>query len=132
VPSQDSDRAAATLTDLVERGLLQDATDLEVLGARLADGPTPTYCGFDPTADSLHLGNLQSILLLRRFQDAGHPPIALVGGATGMIGDPSGRSEERQFLDAEVLDANRAALGAQLEQFLDLGIGGSGTLVDNQ
>jgi tyrosyl-tRNA synthetase len=132
VPSQDSDRAAATLTDLVERGLLQDATDLEALGARLADGPTPTYCGFDPTADSLHLGNLQSILLLRRFQDAGHPPIALVGGATGMIGDPSGRSEERQFLDAEVLDANRASLGAQLEQFLDLGVGGSGTLVDNR
>ncbi len=132
MPSQDSDRAAATLVDLVERGLLQDTTDREALGARLAAGPTPTYCGFDPTADSLHLGNLQSILLLRRFQEAGHPPIALVGGATGMIGDPSGRSEERQFLDVEVLDANRAALGAQLEQFLDLGVGGSGRLVDNR
>ena len=132
MPSQDSDRAVATLTDLVERGLLQDSTDRGALEARLAGGPTPAYCGFDPTAASLHIGNLQSIMLLRRFQEAGHPPIALVGGATGMIGDPSGRSEERQFLDAEVLDANRAAIGEQLGRFLDIEPGGAGRLVDNR
>mgnify|MGYP003558538802 CR=1 FL=1 len=70
---------AQILNDLRERGLVQDHTDLEALGARLASGPTTLYCGFDPTADSLHIGNLQSIMLLRRFQDAGNPPIALVG-----------------------------------------------------
>ncbi len=130
--SQDSERAESTLEDLAERGLIQDTTDRSELVARLAQGPTRTYCGFDPTAPSLHIGNLQSILLLRRFQDAGHPPIALVGGATGMIGDPSGRSEERQFLDTDVLDANRVAIGEQLGRFLDVGPGGAGTLVDNR
>ena len=106
------------IDDLTARGLVQDHTDLDALRDRLDAGPTPTYCGFDPTADSLHIGNLQSIMLLRRFQDAGHPPIALVGGATGMIGDPSGRSSERTFLDTDVLDANRAAIGNQLARFL--------------
>jgi tyrosyl-tRNA synthetase len=109
---------SALLADLAERGLVQDHTDRAALEARLDDGPTVLYCGFDPTADSLHIGNLQSIMLLRRFQEAGHRPVALVGGATGMIGDPSGRSEERQFLDPEVLDANREAIGAQLRRFL--------------
>ena len=123
----------ALLDDLERRGLIHDHTERRALAQRLDDGPTPLYCGFDPTADSLHIGNLQSIMLLRRFQDAGHPPIALVGGATGMIGDPSGRSEERQFLDAGVLDANRAAIGAQLQQFLDFGAGAAqATLVDNR
>lgn len=124
---------AGVLTDLQERGLLADHTDRQALAGRLDRGSTPLYCGFDPTADSLHIGNLQSIMLLRRFQDAGHPPIALVGGATGMIGDPSGRTEERRFLDAEVLDANRAAIGRQLQRFLafDDGIAGA-TLVDNR
>ena len=126
------ERGAAVLDDLADRGLVQDHTDLGALADRLSAGPTPVYCGFDPTADSLHLGNLQGILLLRRFQDAGHPPIALVGGATGMIGDPSGRSEERQFLDADVLDANRAAIGDQLAGLLDVGPGGTGLLVDNR
>jgi tyrosyl-tRNA synthetase len=132
VPSQSTTGGPEVLIDLVARGLVQDSTDLAALGERLGAGPTPTYCGFDPTADSLHVGNLQSIMLLRRFQDAGHPPIALVGGATGMIGDPSGRSEERQFLDADVLDANRVAIGEQLARFLDVAPGRTGSLVDNR
>lgn len=106
------------LEDLAARDLIADHTDRDTLSQRL-DSPTPLYCGFDPTAESLHIGNLQSIMLLRRFQLAGHPPVALVGGATGMIGDPSGRSSERNFLVSEVLDHNRAAIGLQLQGFLD-------------
>jgi len=123
---------AALIDDLAARHLVHDHTDLPALAARL-DGRTGLYCGFDPTADSLHIGNLQSIMLLRRFQDAGHRPVALVGGATGMIGDPSGRSDERQFLDPDVLDANREAIGQQLQRFLDFEPGPSrATLVDNR
>ncbi|MEX0768214.1 MAG: tyrosine--tRNA ligase [Microthrixaceae bacterium] len=121
------------LSELDQRGLLQDSTDLQALAKHLDEGPLGVYCGFDPTADSLHIGNLQSIMLLRRFQLAGHRPIALVGGATGMIGDPSGRSDERQFLDTQVLDANRAAIGAQLTSLLDFEPGEScARLVDNR
>lgn len=122
----------ALLTELAERRLLHDHTDRDLLVDRLAT-PTPLYCGFDPTADSLHIGNLQSIMLLRRFQLLGHPPFALVGGATGMIGDPSGRSDERQFLPADVLDANREAIGGQLRRLLDFEPGPfRATLVDNR
>ena len=124
---------AELLEELELRGLLQDSTDRDALIKRLDEGPIGLYCGFDPTADSLHIGNLQSIMLLRRFQLAGHRPIALVGGATGMIGDPSGRSDERQFLDTEVLDANRSSIGAQLTQLLDFEPGEScARLVDNR
>ena len=119
------------LAELEARNLFHDSTDRDALATRLSR-PTPLYCGFDPTADSLHIGNLQSIMLLVRFQAAGHPPFALVGGATGMIGDPSGRSEERQFLGAGVLDENRAAIGAQLGRFLDFGGPAAATLVDNR
>jgi tyrosyl-tRNA synthetase len=122
----------ALLQDLAERCLLHDHTDRAALVARLG-AITPLYCGFDPTADSLHIGNLQSIMLLRRFQVAGHRPFALVGGATGMIGDPGGRTEERQFLASDELDANREAIGAQLERFLDFDGGPTAaTLVDNR
>ncbi len=123
---------SAVIDDLAARGLLQDHTDMEALRERLDRGPTPTYCGFDPTADSLHIGNLQSIMLLRRFQDAGHPPIALVGGATGMIGDPSGRSAERTFLEPEVLDANRVAIASQLTRFLEFDGPAAAVVVDNR
>lgn len=120
------------LADLAARGLVADHTDRDALSGRL-DTPTPLYCGFDPTAESLHIGNLQSIMLLRRFQLAGHPPVALVGGATGMIGDPSGRSTERNFLPSDVLDRNRAAIGLQLQGFLDFtGSPTAATLVDNR
>ena len=87
------------LEDLTTRGLFQDSTDQTALKERLNEGPITLYCGFDPTADSLHLGHLVPLLTLRRFQEAGHRPIALAGGATGMVGDPSGRSEERNLLD---------------------------------
>jgi len=80
---------------------------------------TTAYIGFDPTADSLHIGNLVQIMLLKHFQRAGHKPIALVGGATGMIGDPSGKSEERNLLDEEVLRNNQKAIEKQLRKFLD-------------
>src|SRR5262245_8885347 len=79
------------LDDLARRGLVHAHTDLEALRTRLGERPITLYAGFDPTADSLHVGNLLPLLLLRRFQEAGHRPIVLAGGATGMIGDPGGR-----------------------------------------
>ena len=106
------------LEDLTLRGLLQDSTDQNALQERLGQGPITLYCGFDPTADSLHLGHLVPLLTLRRFQDAGHRPIALAGGATGMVGDPSGRSEERNLLEQNELSSNVAAVAKQLESFL--------------
>ena len=106
------------LEDLTLRGLLQDSTDKDALQERLEQGPITLYCGFDPTADSLHLGHLVPLLALRRFQDAGHRPIALAGGATGMVGDPSGRSEERNLLDQNELSSNVAAVARQLKSVL--------------
>lgn len=124
---------ADILDDLVARGLVHDTTDRDALRARLAEGPIVVYAGFDPTADSLHVGNLVPLLLLRRFQEAGHRPVALAGGATGMIGDPGGRSEERNLLDAVTLDANLAAIVPQLEMLLDFTPGpGCALLVDNR
>ncbi|MGH2476949.1 MAG: tyrosine--tRNA ligase, partial [Candidatus Limnocylindrales bacterium] len=119
------------LDDLEARGLVQDSTDREQLAARLADGPIAVYYGCDPSADSLHIGNLIGLLVLRRFQDAGHRPVALAGGATGMVGDPSGRSDERNLLDAETLDANVAAIESQMARILDFESGGA-VLVDNR
>jgi len=107
------------LADLKWRGLLADCTDFDALGKRLAEGPTTLYCGFDPTADSLHVGNLVPLFGLRRFQLAGHRPIALAGGATGMIGDPSGRSSERNLQTREQVDHNIASIRGQLSRFLD-------------
>ncbi len=109
----------ALLEDLQWRGLLADCTDIEALGARMDQGPITLYCGFDPTGDSLHIGNLVGQLTLRRFQLAGHHPIALAGGATGMIGDPSGKSSERNLLTREQLDHNVASIKAQLARMID-------------
>jgi tyrosyl-tRNA synthetase len=120
------------LDDLEARGLVQDHTDREALAAALGDGPVVLYAGFDPTADSLHLGNLVPLLLLRRFQDFGHRPIVLAGGATGMVGDPGGRSEERNLLDPETLRANTEAIKVQLAQFLAFDGDAAATLVDNR
>ena len=125
------------LEDLTLRGLLQDSTDQAALQERLEQGPITLYCGFDPTADSLHLGHLVPLLTLRRFQDAGHRPIALAGGATGMVGDPSGRSEERNLLDQNERSSNVAAVAAQLESFLSFDAeakkkGIAALLVDNR
>ena len=105
--------------DLVWRGLIHQATDETHLAQWLRSGSRTLYVGFDPTATSLHVGSLLPLMMLRRFQKAGHKPIALVGGATGMIGDPSGKSEERNLLSADALAANVAGVGAQLRRFLD-------------
>ncbi len=106
------------LDDLEARGLIHDTTDLDRLRSRLLEGPITVYVGFDPTAASLHVGNLIGLLTLRRFQDAGHKVISLAGGATGMVGDPSGRSSERNLLDDDGLAANLAGIVPQLRQFL--------------
>ena len=97
------------LADLEARGLVQDSTDLEALRMRINAGPVGVYYGCDPSADSLQVGNLIGLLVLRRFADAGHNAIALAGGATGMIGDPGGRSKERNLLDAAALAATPSA-----------------------
>jgi tyrosyl-tRNA synthetase len=107
------------LDELKWRGLWADCTDEPGLTQRLAAGPVTLYCGFDPTADSLHVGHLVPLLALRRFQDAGHWPIAVAGGATGSIGDPSGKSAERQLLTKEQIAANLAAVRPQLARLLD-------------
>jgi tyrosyl-tRNA synthetase len=117
------------LADLDERGLIHDTTDRAALEARLAEGPITLYYGCDPTGPSLHHGNLIGLIMLRRFQDAGHRPIALAGGATGMIGDPGGRSEERNLLDVDTLAANVAAIKGQISRIL--GPEGRWSLVDN-
>src|SRR5215203_3676210 len=120
------------LADLDARGLLHDSTDRAALAARLASGPIGVYVGFDPTASSLHIGHLFGQITLRRFQLAGHRPFPLAGGATGVVGDPSGRSDERNLLDRETLRANVAAIKVQLERLLDFTPGPTrATLVDN-
>jgi tyrosyl-tRNA synthetase len=106
------------LQELEWRGLIADCTDRAELDKRVAS-PIALYCGFDPSADSLHVGNLVPLLALCRFQRAGHSPIALAGGATGSIGDPSGKTQERQLLSRETLDRNIAALKEQLKRLLD-------------
>ncbi|MGZ4962030.1 MAG: tyrosine--tRNA ligase [Limisphaerales bacterium] len=105
--------------ELEWRGLVADCTDREQLRPRLAQAPITLYAGFDPTADSLHVGSLVPLLALRRFQLLGHHAIAVAGGATGMVGDPSGKSAERQLLTRDILDANIAAMKKQLARMLD-------------
>jgi tyrosyl-tRNA synthetase len=107
--------------DLTWRGLVHQVTDLESLPKLLDQDSLIGYIGFDPTADSLHLGHLQQICLLRRLQQTGHTAIALVGGGTGMIGDPSGRTDERVLLTPDQLEGNKVGIKAQLERFLDFG-----------
>lgn len=120
------------IEDLKWRGLIADCTDLEELRKRLSNGPITLYAGFDPTADSLHIGNLVPLLALRRFQLAGHSPIALAGGATGRIGDPSGKTVERQVLTPEVLHHNISKVKEQLTRLLDFSEGPTAArLLDN-
>ncbi len=111
------------LSDLRWRGLIHQTTNDEGMEAWLEEKPRTVYAGFDPTADSLHVGSLLGLIVLRRFQQAGHKPIALVGGATGMIGDPSGKSDERNLLSKEDLEKNVAGLGKQMSRFLDFDAG---------
>lgn len=107
------------IAELRWRGQIHQTTDDEHLPAWLGEKSRTVYAGFDPTADSLHVGHLMALMILRRFQKAGHRPIVVVGGATGMIGDPSGKSEERNLLSIEQLRANVTAIAPQLRRFLD-------------
>src|SRR5262245_23905805 len=120
------DSMADMIADLRWRGLVHQTTDDAFLPGWLNGGCRTLYAGFDPTADSLHVGSLLPLMTLRRFQRAGHRPIAVVGGATGMIGDPSGKSEERNLLSAETLAANVAGLKQQMLRFLDFEEGSVG------
>ena len=122
--------ASELLRDFTERGLVHDVT--AGLDDRLAANPAISgYIGFDPSADSLHVGHLMGVLALRRLQLHGGRPVALVGGGTGMIGDPSGRSAERNLLDRATLDRNRAAIGAQLANLVDFQGKSGALLLDN-
>lgn len=121
------------LDDLDARGLIHDTTDRSALAERLAQGPVTVYYGVDPTAPSMHVGNLIGLLTLRRFQQAGHRPLPLAGGATGMIGDPSGKSSERNLLDDDQLGENLAGIVPLLRQFIDFDeVPNPGKLLDNR
>ncbi len=125
---------SAALRALVERGFVEQASDAAAIDQALADGMVTFYIGFDPTANSLHAGNLVCILAMRLLQQHGHRPVVLIGGGTARVGDPSGRSETRKMLDSETLDANVAAISRQFGQFLhmDTGAPNDAVIVDNQ
>ncbi|HET6520969.1 MAG TPA: tyrosine--tRNA ligase [Geminicoccaceae bacterium] len=116
---------------LVERGFVHQCTDLEALDALAADGPITGYIGFDCTADSLHVGHQVSLMMLRTLQRTGHRPIALIGGGTTKVGDPSGRDETRQLLDDAAIEANIAGIRRSLGKFLSFGGGGGDALLVN-
>lgn len=119
------------LQDLENRGLIHQTTDFEGLKNHLEKNQVTLYCGFDPTADSLHIGHLLPITILKRFQLAGHKPIALIGGGTGMIGDPSGRSSERSLNEAKVVQHYSDSLANQLSRFLDFESGENNAIARN-
>jgi tyrosyl-tRNA synthetase len=119
------------IAELDWRGLIHDRTD--GLEARLRRGPVTAYVGFDPTGPSLHVGHLVQVFLLTHLQRAGGRPVALLGGGTGMVGDPSGRSAERNLLDDATLEANKARFRAQLERFIEFSEGPTGgIMLDNR
>ncbi|PKR79302.1 tyrosine--tRNA ligase [Halalkalibacillus sediminis] len=119
------------IDDLKSRGLVHQVTDEEGLEKHLANDRVALYCGFDPTADSLHIGHLLPVLMLKRFQEAGHRPIALVGGGTGLIGDPSGRNEERQLNEESVVIEWSNRIKDQLSKLIDFEDSESGAIVVN-
>ena len=129
-PSPES-RSAAMLSELEQRDLVAQVSAPEALAAHLASGSRVLYAGFDPTAPSLQVGNLVTLLMLRRFQLKGHRPILLLGGATGLIGDPAGRAEERALHDEETVRGYAAALTAQAARFIDLDAGSGARVVNN-
>ncbi len=109
----------STYRKLEERGFIHQCTDEGRLEKALEEGPVSFYAGFDPTADSLHVGHLLPVMAMRHLQDAGHVPIVLVGGATALIGDPSGKKEERPVIEREIVEANAGAIRKQLGNFMD-------------
>lgn len=121
----------ALYDDLAWRGLIHQSTDAEFLPGWLAEASRTVYAGFDPTADSLHVGSLLGLVVLRKIQKAGHKPIALVGGATGMIGDPSGKSKERNLLSSDDLERNVAGMARQMRRFLDFDCGENAAVLVN-
>ena len=120
----------ALLLDLEQRGLIAQRSAEQELDEHLSQ-PRKVYSGFDPTADSLHIGNLMPLLTLRRFQLSGHFPILLLGGATGMIGDPSGRSAERNLSEQRVVDGWIERIRSQVERFVDFQGANAATIVNN-
>ena len=122
---------AAVLDDLEWRRMIADHTDLEALRAEMAAGPVTYYGGFDPTAPSLHFGNLVLLLTMRRLQLAGHRPIGLVGGATGLVGDPSGRTSERTLNEPDVIAGWVEHIRSQVERYLDFGGPNGAVIVNN-
>ena len=119
------------LKDLQARQLIAQTTAVEELDAHLSEQPRVLYCGFDPTADSLHLGHLVPLLVLKRFQQFGHKPVALVGGATGLIGDPSFKAAERQLNTPDVVAGWVDRIKAQVSQFIDFDCGENSAVVAN-
>ena len=119
------------IKQLQERGLVARVTDEEALAERLAQGPIALYCGFDPTADSLHLGHLVPLLCLKRFQLAGHKPVALVGGATGLIGDPSFKAAERKLNTTDTVNEWVEKIRKQVSPFLDFDCGSNSAIAAN-
>ena len=113
------------------RGYIHQCTDLDALDAALSSGPVSAYVGYDATADSLHVGHLVSIMLLRLWQQTGHRPVALMGGGTTKIGDPSGRDTTRQLLTSEAINANIACIRGTFETFLEFAGPGAAMMVDN-
>lgn len=126
-----SDSQNPLLKDLQARQLIAQTTAVEELDAHLGERSRVLYCGFDPTADSLHLGHLVPLLVLKRFQEAGHKPIALVGGATGLIGDPSFKAAERLLNTQDVVAGWTEKIKRQVSQFIDFDCGDNSAVVAN-
>ncbi len=126
----DTPLESPALREFAARGMIEQASDLAALDVAMRSGPVTFYVGFDPTAASLHVGNLVPIMAMRVLQRHGHRPIVVLGGGTGMVGDPSGKTEMRKILDAETLSTNRARIHEQFGRFLDVDAA-RGTIVDN-
>ena len=122
---------SAFLRSISERGFIHQCTDLEGLDATLAGGPIPAYIGFDCTADSLHVGSMVPIMLLRRLQQSGHKPIVLMGGGTTKVGDPTGRDSQRQMLSDADIARNMAGIKKVFEKFLTFGDGPTDAIMIN-
>src|SRR6266704_4424018 len=120
-----ADQRSPFLADIIARGFLHQCTDLEALDQRLSAGMVSGYIGFDATADSLHVGSLVGIMLLRRLQQAGHRPIVLMGGGTTKVGDPSGKDESRRLLSDADIAANVAGIQSAFGKFVSFGDGAS-------